>query len=250
MTLDAVRAAVLPTAVAAALGAVVWQLVVVLTGGWMPTIGEVADATAEALTEGAVWKNMLITAKRILIGFAGALLLGATIGIAMGMFPAVEAFMRPLMVIALAVPDPVYIILCALTIGLVESSAIVAMVAALTPFVAMILVGAVEGRDRRLDEMAALFGLSGWRYLRDVLGGQIAPALFAAGRVAFGFSWKLVVLVEALTQSDGIGSLIYGAYRLLRPAEMIALALIFLVVVGSFGQLAFRAAGRRMFAWK
>lgn len=241
---------ILPTAIALALGLLAWQLVVAVSDGWVPTLGEIWQALGETVRDRSVWDNLLVTLQRILIAFAGAMAVGCVLGIGMGLSPSAEAFFRPLVVIALAVPDPVYIILSALTIGLTQTAAMVALIAALSPFVAMIVVGAVKGRDRGLDEMAAVFGLPRARYLREVLGGQIAPALMAAARVAFGFSWKLVVLVEALTQSDGIGSEIYSAFRLLRPADMIALAIVFIVVMGVLSQAVLRAADRRLFAWK
>jgi NitT/TauT family transport system permease protein len=59
----------------------------------------------------------------------------------------------------------------------------------------------------------------------------VAPALFAATRTSFAFAWKLIVLVEALTQPRGIGAQIYYSFRLLQPDHMISLALLFIVVL-------------------
>jgi NitT/TauT family transport system permease protein len=82
-----------------------------------------------------------------------------------------------------------------------------------------------------------------------VLGRQIAPALIVAARTCFAFSWKIVVLIEALSQPEGIGSQIYYSFRLLRSADMIALALIFIVLMRIVESVAFGFAERRLMGW-
>ncbi len=78
---------------------------------------------------------------------------------------------------------------------------------------------------------------------------QVAPALLAATRTCFAFAWKLVVLVEALTQPRGIGAQIYLSFRLLRPDHMISLALIFILVLRAVEALVFTPLERRVLAW-
>lgn len=100
-----------------------------------------------------------------------------------------EAFFPPLVVISLAIPDPVYIILAILVLGTEESSRLIAMTIALVPFVVNIVVAGVHARDVGLDEMSGAYRFGAKRYLVDVIGYQIAPALLAAARTSFAFSW-------------------------------------------------------------
>jgi NitT/TauT family transport system permease protein len=98
--------------------------------------------------------------------------------------------------------------------------------------------------------MSGVYRFGATRYLVDVVGRQTAPALLAAARTSFAFSWKLVVLVEALSQPEGIGAQIYYAFRLLRPAEMIALALIFVLLMRAVDVLVFERLERQALAWR
>lgn len=235
--------------VAALLALAVWQLATFISDGWVPSLAEIGTAFAEDVTTPLTYQEIWITFRRILIAFAGATTVGIVLGAAMGLSRRVTAFFRPIVVLGLAVPDPVYIIVAILVLGTEESSGLVAMILALIPFVVNIVVGGVRSRDRGLDEMSAVYRLGRRRYLTDVVARQVAPALLAATRTCFAFSWKLVVLVEALTQPRGIGAQIYFAFRLLRPDHMISLALIFILVLRAVEALVFTPLERRVLAW-
>ena len=235
--------------VAALLALAVWQLATVISDGWVPSLAEIGGAFVEDATTPSVYAEVGITFRRILIAFVGATTVGIALGVAMGLSRRVTAFFRPIVVLGLAVPDPVYIIVAILVLGTDESSALIAMILALIPFVVNIVVSGVHSRDRGLDEMSSVYKLGRRRYLTDVVARQIAPSLLAATRTCFAFSWKLVVLVEALTQPRGIGAQIYLSFRLLRPDHIIALALLFILLLRAVEALVFTPLERRALAW-
>lgn len=235
--------------VALGLAAVAWQLATIASDGWVPSLGRIGVALIENLTDPMIYGEMAITFRRILIGFVAATAIGIALGFFMGLDRRVEAFFRPLVVILLAIPDPVYIIVAILVLGTDESSGLIALILALIPFIVVIVHGAVRSRETQLDEMSQVYQLGRRRYLTEVIGRQIAPALLVAARTSFAFAWKIVVLVEALSQPHGIGSQIYYAFRLLRSADMIALALIFIVLMRLIETVAFGFAERRLLAW-
>jgi ABC-type nitrate/sulfonate/bicarbonate transport system permease component len=227
----------------------VWQAATIISDGWVPSLARIAAAFVEDATTADVWAEIWITFRRILITFSAATAIGVGLGIAMGLSRKIAAFFRPIIVIGLAVPDPVYIIVAILVLGTEESSGPVALVIALVPFVVNIVVSGVRARDEGLDEMSSVYRLGRRRYLLDVVGRQVAPALLAATRTSFAFAWKLIVLVEALTQPRGIGAEIYYAFRLLRPDHMISLALLFIVVLRATEAVLFTPLERRLLGW-
>lgn len=234
---------------ALALALVAWQIATWISDGWVPPLNEIWDATIEALGNGATWTDMAITSKRIAIAFLAATAIGIAIGFAMGLSRIAEAYFRPLVVMGLAIPDPVYVIVAILVLGTEESSGVIALTLALIPFVVTIVHSSVKARERQLDEMSKVYRLGRRRYLTEVLARQVTPALLAAARTSFAFAWKIVVLVEALSQPTGIGAAIYEAFRLLDAAEMIALALIFIVLMRLVDYAVFGSLERRLLAW-
>jgi len=226
-----VRGAWAAWVVAVVLGAAGWQLLSMQSGGWVPSVPELVDAFGAVLTDPALFDNMRVTLVRVLWILAGSIALGMLVGVVAGFSWRIRAFVRPILVMALAIPDLVYIILAILILGVGGSSGIIAVIIAVTPLVTNVVLGSVLERDTRLDEMAKTYRLGPVDYGRHVLLRQIQPALIAALKTAFAFSWKLVVLMEAITAPDGIGAQIMVEFKYLRAAEMIAYAVIFTVLM-------------------
>jgi ABC-type nitrate/sulfonate/bicarbonate transport system permease component len=236
-------------AVASLTALAIWQVATWISGGWVPSLWRILQAFADDASTSNMYVEMWITFRRILITFAAATAIGIGLGAAMGLNNRVSAFFRPIVVMALAIPDPVYIIVAILVLGTEESSGLIAMTLALIPFVVTIVIAGVRARDPGLDEMSAVYRLPRRRYLVDVVGWQVTPALMAATRTCFAFSWKLVVLVEALTQPRGIGAQIYYSFRLLRPAHMISQALMFIIVLRVVEAAIFTPLERKLLGW-
>ena len=235
--------------VASLLALTVWQITTFISGGWVPSLWRIFQALGEDATTASIYTDVWITLRRIFITFAAATAIGISLGVAMGLSRRVTAFFRPLIVMGLAVPDIVYIIVAILVLGTDESSGLIAMVLALIPFVVNIVVAGVAARDPGLDEMSQVYRLPRRRYLVDVVGWQASPALMAATRTCFAFAWKLIVLVEALSQPRGIGAQVYYSFRLLRPDHMIAQAILFIVVLRLVEAAMFGPLERRLLGW-
>lgn len=222
---------VLAWAVAAVLGLVVWETVSFFSGQWVPSVSEVFRSLVAVLTDPGTLGQAWVTLRRVAIVTIAAIAIGVVIGIATGFSWVLRAFLRPILVISLAIPDLVYIIMAILVLGATESSGLVAVTIAIVPLVTNAVVGAVLDRDANLDEMARTYRFSRADYARHVVLEQLKPAMSAAVKTGFAFAWKLVVLMEALTMPDGIGARIYEGFRYLRPQDMLAYAIIFIVIM-------------------
>ena len=235
---------------AAVLAILFWEALVLVSGGWVPGVLRILVSFVELLTEWDTYVAVAITLSRIGVAFLGAFLIGVALGVAMGLWDWVDAFWRPIIALALAIPDPVYFIMAILVFGASDSVSVLALMAAVLPFAVSAVASSIRARDGKLDEMARAYRLSGRAYFRQVLMPQIAPAILISARTAFAFSWKIGVLMEAMTRPNGIGAEIFFAFRLFRPHETIALALIFIVVMRSIELLVFTPIERRASAWR
>lgn len=229
---------------AAALGAVAWQLISLTSEGWVPGLQEVAASVVELLGDGEFYGDAVISLRRVLVVLVAATVVGLLLEVLAGFSSRFDSFLRPILVTGLAIPDPVYIILVILVLGISETSGIVALTLAVVPLVANVVIGSVQARDKGLDEMAKTYRLSRVDYLHHVLSWQVRPAVVAALRTSFAFSWKLVVLMETLTQPDGVGARIYESFRFLRPADMVAYALVFIALMRLIELVALRRLDR------
>lgn len=226
--------------VAAVIALVVWEVLSRFTQPWVPPVADVAASIGAVLTSSDLLTEAGVTLRRVALVTVASIGSGVALGVLAGFSWQVRAFLRPVLVIALAIPDLVYLIMAILVLGATESSGVIAMTVAIIPLVTNAVLGAVLARDSGLDEMARTYRFSRGDYARHVVLEQLKPALAAAVKTGFAFSWKLIVLMEALTMPDGVGARIYEGFRYLRPEDMLAWALVFIVVMKVVEQLLVR----------
>ncbi len=70
-----------------------------------------------------------------------------------------------------------------------------------------------------------------WRNLRHVILPQLAPYLFASARSGLALIWKIVLVVELLGRSNGIGFQIQIYFQLFDVTLILAYTLAFILVV-------------------
>lgn len=207
-------------------------------------------ASIAILTTADAYVDIAATLRRVLVGFAGGSVLGMALGMAMGSVPWCRQFFKPWVVVALATPGPVAIIAAILVLGIGESSALIALIFSVTPYVVNIIVDAVGGLDVRLNEMSDVFRASVPERWRHVLFPQLVPATLAALQTAFALSWKLVVVIEALSVSRGIGAQMLRSFRLLDIAEGIAWASVFALAMWLVDANVFQRAESHLLRWR
>lgn len=236
-------------AIAIALGIAAWY-VVALLAPHLPPPQEVVSSAATLVTTGSSYHDFGLTLLRMGIGLAGGFLLGSTIGIAMGARALADGFFRPWVLLLLAIPEPVVIISCILLFGIRGSSLIIALIIALTPYVATVTNAGMKALDVRLVEMSDVFRAGAGQRWRHVILPQTVPALFAGLRTGFALSWKLVVVLEAVSTNRGVGAMMLFSFRELDTARMIAWGALLSVVMWLVEVLVFRRLERRASRWR
>lgn len=239
-------------AVAAAIVAAVaiWWPISIPLQGFMPSPADFARAFADAITGGELYVHMAATMRRVLIGWAVSVVLGTALGVVMGRSHAFDSLALPWVMVGLATPAPVIIIFCILILGIEETSTLIALVIAVTPFVINIVYQGVRSTDPGLINMANVYRVPRRTRLREIILPQIAPSLMAGTRFGFAMSWKIVVIIEAMSSSTGIGAQIELFFRLLQPASVLAWVFCFTIVMVVAELLVFRPVETRLFRWR
>ncbi|MEM6423356.1 MAG: ABC transporter permease subunit, partial [Pseudomonadota bacterium] len=152
-------------------------------------------------------------------------------GLALGSNRALDRAFSGWLTLFLNLPALVTIILCYVWFGLTEVAAIAAVSINKIPNVAATLREGARALDRDLDEMSGLFGLSWGARLRHVVLPQLAPFFAVAARNGLALVWKIVLVVELLGRSDGVGYMLHLHFQLFDVATILAYALGFIVVV-------------------
>jgi NitT/TauT family transport system permease protein len=210
----------------------VWQVVaLILESRVLPGPGAVLAAGLRDTASGELPFNVAVTLARVCASFFLATLIGAAIGIALGRSPRADRFFDGWLVLLLNLPALVVIILCYVWFGLTEVAAILAVTINKVPNVAVTLREGARALSRDLDEMAEVYRFSWMKRARHVVLPQLAPFLAASARSGLALVWKIVLVVELLGRSNGVGFQLHLYFQLFDVASILAYAIAFILVV-------------------
>lgn len=196
-----------------------------------PGPGAVFASMAAEAENGELFYHLGVTLARVAVSFVLALAIGSAIGIAMGRLKGMDRLLDGWLVFFLNLPALVTIILAYVWFGLGESAAILAVAVNKIPNVAITLREGARALDPDLTEMARAYRLSRADTLRHVILPQLAPYGFAAARSGLALIWKIVLVVELLGRSSGVGFKLHTLFQLFDVAGLLAYALAFIAVV-------------------
>ena len=199
---------------------------------------------------GELWRHLAATLARVAIAFGVAMLLGVVIGSAMGRSARLNALFDPLLVILLNLPALVTIILMYVWFGLVEMAALLAVIINKVPNVAVTVREGSRSLDDKLEQMAVAYRFNRWQWLREVWLPQMFPYLMAATRGGLALIWKIVLVVELLGRSNGVGFKLHLAFQVFDVATILAYSLAFIAVVQVIELAILQPLERRANRWR
>jgi NitT/TauT family transport system permease protein len=185
----------------------------------------------QEIRSGELWTHLTATLIRVAWSFAMAMLGGIALGVAMGRSERVNRWLDPWLVVFLNLPALVLIVLCYLWIGLNETAAIAAVTLNKIPNVAAVIREGARALDPDLDALAQIYRMPRRKRLRHVLLPQLAPYITAAARSGVAVIWKVVLVVEFLGRSSGIGFQIHLYFQLFDVTMVLVYALSFVCVM-------------------
>ena len=214
----------------------------VLIGAWqagalaagprlLPPPLAVAQALWHEATTGALWFNLSVTLLRVGAAFSIAMVLGTTLGIAMGRSRLFDKLADTWVVTLLNMPALVITVLAYIWVGLTEAAAIGAVALNKLPNAAVTLREGARALDTGLDEMAQVFAMPRWMRFRHVILPQLAPYIAAAARSGLSLVWKIVLVVELLGRPNGVGFEIGTAFQLFDVTHILAYTLAFVAIM-------------------
>ncbi len=149
----------------------------------------------------------------------------------MGRWRRLDLLLDNAVTVLLNLPALVVIVLIYVWFGLNEIAAIAAVALNKLPTTVVTLREGARALDPGLAEMAQSFHMTRWRTLRHVTLPQLTPYVFAAARSGLALIWKIVLVVELLGRSNGVGFQIQIYFQLFDVTLILAYTLAFIVVV-------------------
>jgi NitT/TauT family transport system permease protein len=211
---------------------ILWQIGSAFFGPrLLPTPLAVLATMADEARSGALLLNVGATLARVTASFILAMSFGVVIGVAMGRRPAFDRIADSWVVILLNMPALVIIVLAYVWVGLNEVAAIGAVALNKLPNAIVTIREGARALDHELDEVAQVFRMPKWVRVRHVLLPQLGPYIAAAARSGLSLVWKIVLVVELIGRSNGVGFEIGVAFHLFDIRLLLAYAIPFLMVM-------------------
>ena len=229
----------------------VWQIGSLAVGSrQLPTPLSVLVVLWRGLLDGSIPYHIGITLARVAVSFAIAMLIGGAIGIAMGRSRRLDRFFDSWLILFLNVPAVVSTILCYVWFGLVETAAIAAVAVNKIPNVVVTLREGARALNPDFLEVAQVYRLSRGKTLRHIILPELSPFIVAAARSGLALVWKIVLVVELLGRSNGVGLEIYSAFQNFDVTEILAYTIAFVAVIQAIELVILRPLDRRANRWR
>jgi NitT/TauT family transport system permease protein len=196
-----------------------------------PPPAEVWQVLVREAASGELFFNLGVTLGRVAAAYVVAMVFGCVIGILLGTHRRADRFFNPWVILFLNIPALVIIVLAYIWFGLNEAAAIGAVAVNKIPNVVVTMREGARALDPRYQEMAAVYRFGALDRIRHVLLPQLQPYLAAASRSGIALIWKIVLVVELLGRSNGVGFQIHLNFQLFDVAAILAYTLAFVAIM-------------------
>jgi sulfonate transport system permease protein len=229
----------------------VWQISV--ARGWLstrvlPAPSDIVAAAFRLGRTGELVQHMAVSTARAAAGF----LVGGTIGFTLGLLNRLSESASRLLDGTLQmvrnVPHLALIPLVILWFGIDEEAKL--FLVALGVFFPIYLntYHGVRTVEAGLIEMGRAYGLSGWRFFREVVLPGALPSILVGVRYALGIMWLTLIVAETISAQSGLGYMTMNAREFLQT-DIVVLGILIYALLGKAADSATRFLERRWLAW-
>jgi ABC-type nitrate/sulfonate/bicarbonate transport system permease component len=201
----------------------------------------------------ATWPSRLRTdvgpsVARLVLGYAGAVILGVGLGVPLGLRPRLRSLLEPALELVRALPPPAFVPVVMLLFGIGTPMKLLVIVSgAIWP----ILLNTIEGVravDDVLSDTCRCYGITGATRLRVLILRAASPQIVTGMRQALSIAIILMVISEMFASSSGLGFAIIDFQRSFSIPEMWS-GVLLLGLLGFLLSLVFRVFEGRVLRW-
>lgn len=191
---------------------------------------EVARALASATAEGSLGRAVLVSAARLVVGYAVALAIGVPLGLVLARAPAVKRALGPLLLGLSSVPSICWLPLAIVWFGLSEAAIQVVVVLGAALPVTLATESAVRQLPPTIERAARTMGAAGPTLLFRVLLAAALPGILTGAKMGWTFALRSLMAGELLFVSGGLGQLLETGRDLADTALVLGVVVVIVLV--------------------
>lgn len=215
----------------------------------LPRPSDVVMTFKELYTSGLLFKHLVPSLSRLVIGAALGASVGIGVGLLIGLFSYIRAGLVPVVAAIFPIPKIALLPLFVIWFGIDEGSkyALIAF-GTFTPTV-VATYAAVDNVDRTLIRMGQSFGLTWLSIVRKIVLPGAMPGILSGLRISLAIAIILLVAAEMLGAEYGIGAYILEAGALYDLERLFA-GVVILSVLGVIVSAIIGAIEKRVLRWR
>lgn len=169
---------------------------------------EVARSLAKALAEGTLVRAVVVSALRLIVGYAIAVVTGVPLGLVLARNALVKRALGPILLGLSSVPSICWLPLAIVWFGLSEAAIQVVVVLGAALPITLATESSVRQLPPSIERAARTMGASGARLLLRVLLPASLPGILTGAKMGWTFALRSLMAGELLFVSGGLGQLL------------------------------------------
>jgi len=215
----------------------------------VPSPADVLASIRREMFTAEFGSHLLVSCRRIFIGFALAAVLAIPGGLIMGRFRLIRAVVFPVTEIMRPIPAIAWVPMSIMLWPTSEESILfITFLGSFFPILINTLHG-VDAVDPVLVRAAKCLGAGEIAIFREVYLPSALPQIFTGLTVGMGVAWVSLIAAEMISGQFGIGYFTWQAYSLVQYSD-IALGMVTIGVLGLGSSLGLHLLGRMLMPWR
>ena len=248
----------IPTSMAVFLSIAIW---VVTIGIWfaltysgfvqpmfLPTPLAVVNTTLRLAQDGTLWEHTLASVQVVLLGFIISSIFAVPLGLWMGTYRIVQAFLDPLVNFIRYLPVTSFVPLFILWIGIGIEERVSVIIFGIFFQQLVMIADSARSVPRDLVNAAYTLGTSRSNTVWHIVFPATLPNILDILRVTMGWAWTYLVVAELVAARSGLGYLSLKAMRGFQ-VDIIFMAIALIGILGLFTDQMFRYLRRFVAPW-
>ncbi|MFN6992263.1 MAG: ABC transporter permease, partial [Fervidobacterium sp.] len=190
----------------------------------------IINTIVKELANQSLWFNLLNTLSKIFVVLMLVIFIGVFVGFLIGINERLFNIFRPAILFIQAFPIITWLALVMFIWGIGWTGPVVVSFLSLVPHAILSTAIGIQTTDKRLIEVAKVYGVSRYKVIKDIYLGSLIPQIVSTLQVVIGNVWKVVVVSEYMCSDKGIGVLIAWARQSVAVEKVYAYTIIIISI--------------------
>lgn len=216
---------------------------------YFPAPSNILERAGELAKTGVLFDQVVVSLRRLVIGFVIGGGAGLVTGLVMGLYRPVRSMLDPLIAATYPIPRSALLPLIFLVFGLGETSKVfMVAIGAFYP-VAINTVAGVMNIPKIYMDVAHNYGARRFTLFRTVALPGALPLIMTGIKLGVGMSLILIVIAEMFGADSGLGFMLYNAWQIF-DIETMYVGLLAIGIIGFLLTFIVDELDRRFIPWK